>query len=84
VEREAGLIPIIGSGGGEQGSKRTFAPDEEVPESGIYQVLHETGEKESAVFLRGSMFPACEDCGAKVRYTITRLAPYIFEDEDFK
>jgi len=78
------LIPIIGSGGGEERSKRTFAPDEEVPESGIYQVLHESGEKDSIVFLRGSTFPACEDCGEKVRYIALRTAPYIFDDEDFR
>jgi hypothetical protein len=78
------LIPIIGSGGREQRSKRTFAPDEEVPESGIYEILHQTGEKDSIVFLRGSTFPACEDCGVKVRYTVVRTAPYIFDDEDFK
>lgn len=78
------MIPIIGSGGIEQHSRRTYAPDEEVPQSGIYQVVHEGGEKETVVFLRASVFPACEDCGAKVRYSIVRTAPYIFDDEDFK
>jgi hypothetical protein len=78
------LIPIIGSGGSEGHSARTFVPDEEVPESGIYQAMHDSGEKDSVVFLRGAMFPACEDCGSKVRYQALRTAPYIFDDEDFK
>ena len=78
------MIPIIGSGGSEQQSRRVFAPDEEITESGIYQVMHESGEKDTAVFLRGNLFPACADCGLKVRYSIVRAAPYIFEDEDFK
>ena len=78
------MIPIIGSGGGEQRSKRIYSPDEEVPESGIYQAQHENGEKDTVVFLRGKLFPSCVDCGANVRYSIVRTAPYIFDDEDFK
>lgn len=77
------MIPIIGSGSGEQRSRRSFAPHEEVPESGIYQVVHASGEKETIVFLRGNIFPACNDCGSQVRYLIVRTAPYIFHDEDF-
>jgi hypothetical protein len=78
------LIPIIGSGGSEHRGRRTFAPDDEVPESGIYHVLHETGEKDTAVFLRGGTFPVCDYCGRKVQYVVLRTAPYIFDDEDFK
>jgi hypothetical protein len=78
------LIPITGSGGGEQRSERTFEPNEEVPESGIYKVLHQTGEKDSVVFLRGNVFPICADCGLQVRYSVVRTAPYIFDDVDFK
>ena len=78
------MIPIIASGSGEERSRRIFAPDEEVPESGIYQMTHEGGEKDTAVFLRGNLFPACPDCGPKVRYSMVRAAPYIFDDEDFE
>ncbi len=77
------MIPIIGSDGGEQRSRRIYAPADEVPESGIYERLHANGEKDTEVFLRGNIFPACADCGLKVRYTIVRTAPYIFDDEDF-
>ena len=78
------MIPIIGSGGSEQQARRSFSPHEEVPESGIYQLSHESGEKDTAVFLRGNLFPLCPDCGLKVRYSIVRTAPYIYDDEDFE
>ena len=78
------MIPIIGSTGGQHPSRRTYVADEEVPESGIYQIVHEDGGKDTVVFLRGSFFPECGDCGKKVRYLILRAAPYIFDDEDFK
>jgi hypothetical protein len=58
--------------------------DEEVPESGIYHVLHEDGTKDTVVFLRGVLFPPCGDCGKRVRYAVLRTAPYIFDHEDFK
>lgn len=77
------MIPIIGSGSGEQYS-RTFAPDEEIPESGIYQIVHESGEQDRGIFIRGGMFPPCDDCGNQVRYSIVRTAPHIFDDEDFR
>ena len=78
------MIPIIGSGGSEQHSRRTFASGEEIPESGIYQMVHESGEPDTVVFLRGGVFPVCDDCGSQVRYSVVRTAPYIFDDEDFK
>jgi hypothetical protein len=81
---ELGLIPIIGSGGGEERSRRMYAPEEEVPESGIYNVIHESGEQETIVLIRAALFPECEDCGKAVRYRILQTAPYIFHDEDFK
>jgi hypothetical protein len=81
---ELSLIPIIGSSGGEERSRRMYAPEEEVPESGIYGVIHETGEQETVVLLRAALFPECEECGKKVRYKVLQTAPYIFHDEDFK
>jgi hypothetical protein len=59
-------------------------PEEEVPESGIYKVIHEDGVQDTAVLLRAALFPECEDCGKAVRYKILHTAPYIFHDEDFK
>ena len=81
---EFGLIPIIGSSGGPERSRRIYAPEEEVPESGIYSVIHQSGEQETIVLLRAALFPECEDCGKAVRYKVLQTAPYIFHDEDFK
>ena len=78
------MIPITGSSDGAQRSQRVYAPEEEVPESGIYGVMHESGEQETVLLLRAALFPDCEDCGKAVRYKILRTAPYIFHDEDFK
>jgi hypothetical protein len=82
--KEAGLIPIIGSTGDSERSGRVYSPAEEVPESGIYHVIHKSGERDSVVLLRASLFPSCEDCGERVRYKVLQTAPYIFHDEDFK
>jgi len=81
---ELGLIPIIGSSGGAERSRRIYAPEEEVPESGIYSVMHRSVEQETIVLLRAALFPECEDCGKAVRYKVLQTAPYIFHDEDFK
>ena len=78
------MIPIIGSGGGTEPSGRIYVPGEEVPESGIYQMIHESGDQETVLLLRAAVFPACEDCGQRVRYKVLQTAPYIFHDEDFK
>jgi len=84
LTKEASLIPITGSTGGTERSGRTYAPEEEVPESGIYHVIHESGERDTMVLMRAALFPACADCGNRVRYKTLRTAPYIFHDEDFK
>jgi hypothetical protein len=54
-------------------------------ESGIYEVAHHRGHRAThdAVMVRGNQFPACDQCGASVRFKIKRTAPYIFHDEDF-
>ena len=78
------MIPIIGSSGSEEHSRRVYQPDEEVPQSGIYHVIHEDARQDTVVLLRFALFPLCEDCGRAVRYKLLRSAPYIFHDEDFK
>ena len=78
------MIPIIGSTGGTDSPSRVYAPGEEVPESGIYRVIHETSGQDTVVLLRATLCPACEDCGQRVRYKVLRTAPYVFHDEDFK
>ena len=62
-----------------------FRPGEVIMESGIYEVVHYRGHRAShdSVLVRGNQFPACDQCGASVRFKMKRTAPYIFHDEDF-
>ncbi len=62
-----------------------FRPGDVIRESGIYEVVHYRGHRAThdAVMVRGTQFPACDQCGASVRFKIKRTAPYIFHDEDF-
>jgi len=60
-----------------------FEPGELVEQSGIYEVCHSDGPRETIVLLRGAVFRGCDCCRAQVRYRLVRSAPYIFEDQDF-
>ena len=69
------------------GNDRTFfAAGQVIPESGIYEVLHE-GEhraRHESVLVKGDRFPVCDTCEEKVRFRVVRTAPYIFHDPDFE
>jgi hypothetical protein len=64
---------------------KVFLPGQPVPETGIYEVTHDRGHRESheAVMHRDDPFPACDQCDMRVRFKLVRTAPYIFDDEDF-
>ena len=64
---------------------KIFLPGQPVPETGIYEVAHDRGHRQSheAVMHRDDLFPACDQCDMRVRFKLVRTAPYIFEDEDF-
>ena len=69
-----------------RGEHRTvFAAGETIPESGIYEVIHQNAHRETheSVLVKGDPFPLCEVCEAQVRFRVVRIAPYIFDDEDF-
>lgn len=63
-----------------------FKPGDPVKETGIYEVLHHDGHREThdAVMLANDAFPACDTCLEKVRFRLLRTAPYIFDDDDFE
>lgn len=63
-----------------------FKPGDTVPESGIYEVVHEGDHRQAhdAVMIHGDLFPTCETCNEQVRFRIVRTAPYIFQDQDFE
>ena len=64
---------------------RMFLPGEPVPETGIYEVVHDRAHRTShEVVMHGQdLFPACDQCDTRVRFKLIRTAPYIFDDEDF-
>ncbi|MGC2697838.1 MAG: hypothetical protein WA738_18780 [Candidatus Angelobacter sp.] len=84
--------PTLRGESGESGRRRSpakhgrmFLPGQPVPETGIYEVVHDRGHREAheAVMHRGDLFPPCDQCDVRVRFKLVRTAPYIFEDEDF-
>jgi hypothetical protein len=61
-----------------------FQPEDQIPESGIYQVLHYRHRLYHEVtMLRGQSFPNCSQCGSNVRFRLVRSAPLIDEDRNF-
>ena len=63
-----------------------FAAGQIIPESGIYEVLHEQDHRprHESVLVKGDRFPFCESCNERVRFRVVRTAPYIFHDPDFE
>jgi hypothetical protein len=70
---------------GRGGSDTLYLSGQPVPESGIYEVIHDRGHRSAHdVLMHGrDFFPPCDQCGEKVRFKLIRSAPYIFEDADF-
>lgn len=84
--------PTLRSEGRGSGSRRgparhgrIFLPGKPVPETGIYEVVHDRAHRQAheAVMHGGDLFPACDQCDTRVRFKLVRTAPYIFDDEDF-
>ena len=75
--------PTSRRGPGKHG--KIFLPGQPIPETGIYEVIHDRAHRASheAVMHRGDLFPACDQCDMRVRFKLVRTAPYIFDDEDF-
>jgi hypothetical protein len=61
-----------------------FQPADQVPESGVYQVLHYRHRLSHEVtILRGGSFPECSECGSNVRFRLVRAAPLLEPDRNF-
>jgi len=80
----------VGGGGprkfhSKRGHGKMFLPGVPVPETGIYEVIHDRAHREphEVVMHRGDPFPPCDQCEMRVRFKLIRTAPYIFDDEDF-
>jgi hypothetical protein len=84
--------PMLRGHSGDPGHRRgngkhgkIFLPGQTVPETGIYEVIHDQAHRvaHEAVMHREDLFPVCDQCDTRVRFRLVRTAPYIFEDEDF-
>jgi hypothetical protein len=65
--------------------QQTYKPEEQVPHSGLYLVIHrEHRANHEATLFAGERFPACTHCGEKVRFQLMRAAVPISEDADFR
>ena len=76
-----------GSGhGGSRPSSRRYRSGDTARLSGIYEVIHDRNHREAheVAMISGERFPDCETCKDKVRVSLVRTAPYIFQDEDFE
>ena len=48
---------------------RSYKPGEQIPDSGIYKVIHKTHRHaHENIFAAGQTFPPCKHCGDKVRF----------------
>ena len=65
--------------------KRSYAPGQTAPVSGLYRVTHLTGHRPPhlAVVIRGEELPACRLCRGAVEYSVHRHASHITHDADF-
>ena len=64
----------------------TFKPGETVPQSGIYDVLHDPAheQKHQVTCVYGEPFPPCNHCGHKVRFRLAIAAIHIKNHDHFK
>jgi len=82
AEERGGTGRLRGRGGSHN---KMFLPGVPVPETGIYEVIHDRGHRTAheVVMHPGDLFPPCDQCDMRVRFKLVRTAPYIFDDEDF-
>ncbi len=68
---------------------QSFEPEETVPTSGIYEVMHDKLDSEHhahphrVTMLSGATFPPCRGCGRGVRYRLCEAAEHIEEHHLF-
>lgn len=62
-----------------------FKPGDEVPRSGIYQVVHaHHGEPHEVTCVFSDRFPPCVLCKQDVRFVLMRGAQHVASHEHFK
>lgn len=63
-----------------------YKPGDTVPASGIYKVIHDPqhAQEHEVTCVKGEVFPPCNGCGLRPRFTAVRLAHHIKNHEHFK
>lgn len=62
-----------------------FKPGDEVPRSGIYQVIHANhGKTHEVTCVYSDQFPPCRRCSHDVRFVLMRGAQHVASHEHFK
>lgn len=65
-------------------AEKEFRPGEQIPDSGVYLVVHrEHRPTHEATLVAGKPFPPCARCGKVVRFRLLRNASSIEMDADF-
>jgi len=60
---------------------RRFKTEDEIPQSGIYRVIHaEHRLPHEVTLLQGEKFPRCAKCNSAVEFQTVYAAPDAFED----
>lgn len=64
----------------------TFKPGQKVPQSGIYDVLHDPvhAQKHQVTCVYGEPFPPCNHCGSNVRFRLAFKAIHVTNHDHFK
>ena len=65
-------------------SELSYRPGERIPQTGIYELIHASGNINTVVLVRDEEFPTCRECGTQVRFRLVKAAPHITEDKDFR
>jgi hypothetical protein len=63
-----------------------FKPGQKVPQSGIYDVIHDPQhtQKHQVTCVHGEPFPPCNHCGQHVRFRLAIAAIHVKNHEHFK
>ena len=63
-----------------------FKPGQEVPNSGIYRVVHDPvhSQEHEVTCVYGKVFPPCNHCGHHVRFVLVRAAHHVATHDHFK
>lgn len=74
---------LRGIGAALMADHREFRPDEYVPKSGIYDVIHlrphVVSDHHQVTCVKGNKFPPCRDCKGGVKYKLAKAAYHLSE-----